>query len=106
MCTTEKRPHPPYTIFKLIIRPLVPGKSLAITTSLSTNVLGGETHQHLSQNRLLTKDVDVWSKNAWDHVPPPDDQDDRIASSLARQRSKPVPLEDKPKYNEKPARHW
>ncbi|KAI0322784.1 S-adenosyl-L-methionine-dependent methyltransferase, partial [Amylostereum chailletii] len=55
---------------------------------------------------FLTKDADVWSQNAWDHVPPPDDQADTIAASLARQRAVPVPDTDKPKYNDKPARHW
>ena len=41
-----------------------------------------------------------------DHVPPPDDQVETIAASLAKQRLAPVPDVDKPKYNEKPARHW
>ena len=58
------------------------------------------------QDRFLTEDADVWSKNAWDHVPPPDDQHERIATALTRQRAKPVPEEEKVKYNEKPARHW
>ncbi|PAV20032.1 methyltransferase [Pyrrhoderma noxium] len=57
-------------------------------------------------SRFLTKDADVWSKNAWDHVPPPDDQQERITASLLRQQSKPVPEEDKAKYNEKPSKHW
>ncbi|KAH8116355.1 methyltransferase [Phellopilus nigrolimitatus] len=57
-------------------------------------------------SRYLTADSDVWSKNAWDHVPPPDDQHERIAASLARQQAKPVPAEEKPKYNDKPAKHW
>lgn len=57
-------------------------------------------------SRFLTKDTDVWSKNAWDHVPPPSDQEERIAVSLSRQQAKPVPEEDKHKYNDKPARHW
>ena len=57
-------------------------------------------------SRFLTDDADVWSQNAWDHVPPPDDQDAKIAASLARQRARPVPEEEKAKYNEKPAKHW
>lgn len=60
------------------------------------------THQH----RFLTENDDVWSQNAWDHVPPPADQDATIAASLARQRAAPVPEEDKPKYNTRPAKHW
>ncbi|THH16692.1 hypothetical protein EW146_g3988 [Bondarzewia mesenterica] len=56
--------------------------------------------------RFLTEDADVWSQNAWDHVPPPDDQEQAIALSLARQRIAPVSESDKPKYNEKPAKHW
>ncbi|KLO19294.1 methyltransferase [Schizopora paradoxa] len=68
-------------------------------------------HDHADEkppfgSRFLTPDKDVWSKNAWDHVPPPDDQHEVISSSLARQRSKPVPEDEKHKYNEKPARHW
>jgi tRNAThr (cytosine32-N3)-methyltransferase len=39
-------------------------------------------------------------------VPPPDDQDEIIAMSLAKQKLAPVPEDDKSKYNEKPARHW
>jgi hypothetical protein len=58
------------------------------------------------QPRFLTDDDDVWSQNAWDHVPPPADQDATIAASLARQRAAPVPDGDKPKYNARPAKHW
>jgi len=54
----------------------------------------------------LTDEADVWSQNAWDHVPPPNDQAEIIAKSLSKQRSNPVPLEDKDKFNEKPAKHW
>jgi len=57
-------------------------------------------------SRFLTSEADVWSQNAWDHVPPPDDQEDIIASALAKQKISPVPEEEKLKYNEKPARHW
>ncbi|KAI0050991.1 methyltransferase [Auriscalpium vulgare] len=57
-------------------------------------------------SRFLTDETDVWSQNAWDHVPPPDDQEEVIAASLARQRLAPVPHNDKPKYNDKPAKHW
>lgn len=57
-------------------------------------------------SRFLTDEADVWSQNAWDHVPPPDDQAEIIAKSLSKQRSNPVPLEDKEKFNEKPAKHW
>ncbi|TDL23711.1 methyltransferase [Rickenella mellea] len=57
-------------------------------------------------SRFLTEDSDIWSKNAWDHVPLPEDQSDRISSSLSRQRNSPVPDHEKPHYNDKPARHW
>ncbi|OBZ74124.1 tRNA(Thr) (cytosine(32)-N(3))-methyltransferase [Grifola frondosa] len=57
-------------------------------------------------SRFLTEGSDVWSQNAWDHVPPPDDQEEVIASALARQKNAPVPEYDKSKYNDKPARHW
>ncbi|KAF8166615.1 S-adenosyl-L-methionine-dependent methyltransferase [Mycena galopus ATCC 62051] len=57
-------------------------------------------------SRFLTDEAAVWTQNAWDHVPPPDDQDDIIAASLLKQRSAPVPEDDKQKYNERPARHW
>ncbi|KAJ7105113.1 methyltransferase [Mycena crocata] len=57
-------------------------------------------------SRFLTDESAVWSQNAWDHVPPPDDQDEIIAASLTKQRSAPVPDADKPKYNDRPARHW
>lgn len=56
--------------------------------------------------RFLTNEADVWSQNAWDHVPPPTDQDEVISAALNRQKSAPVPDEEKPKYNDKPARHW
>ena len=58
------------------------------------------------EHRFLTNDSDVWSHNAWDHVPPPEDQVETIEAALERQRSDPVHEEDKAKYNEKPARHW
>ncbi|TFK48441.1 methyltransferase [Heliocybe sulcata] len=57
-------------------------------------------------SRFLTDEADVFSQNAWDHVPPPDDQVEKIAASLARQHSAPVADEEKHKYNDKPARHW
>ncbi|EIW59850.1 methyltransferase [Trametes versicolor FP-101664 SS1] len=57
-------------------------------------------------SRFLTNEADVWSQNAWDHVPPPTDQDEVISAALNRQKSAPVPDEEKPKYNDKPARHW
>ena len=57
-------------------------------------------------SRFLTEDADVWSQNAWDHVPPPDDQDEVISAALIKQKSAPVPDSEKAKYNEKPARHW
>ncbi|KAJ7497979.1 methyltransferase [Mycena galericulata] len=57
-------------------------------------------------SRFLTDETEVWSQNAWDHVPPPDDQDEIIAASLLKQRSAPVPEAEKQKYNDRPARHW
>ncbi|KAI0690481.1 methyltransferase [Cytidiella melzeri] len=57
-------------------------------------------------SRLLTDEADVWSQNAWDHVPPPDDQGEVIAAALAKQRSAPVPEDEKAKYHDKPAKHW
>ncbi|KAF4569537.1 hypothetical protein EYR40_008514 [Pleurotus pulmonarius] len=57
-------------------------------------------------SRFLTDEAQVWSHNAWDHVPPPDDQAEKIAQSLNRQRAAPVPPEERSKYNDKPARHW
>jgi len=58
------------------------------------------------KDRFLTGDQDVWSHNAWDRVPPPDDQDEIIAAAMAKQRSLPVPEEDKEKINAKPSRNW
>ncbi|KZV59484.1 methyltransferase, partial [Peniophora sp. CONT] len=58
------------------------------------------------RTRFLKDETQVWSQNAWDHVPPPADQREHIAESLARQRAAPVPEQDKSKYNDKPARHW
>ncbi|KAH9839690.1 methyltransferase [Rhodofomes roseus] len=57
-------------------------------------------------SRFLTSEADVWSQNAWDHVPPPDDQDGIINAALARQKLSPVPDNEKQKYNDKPAKHW
>ncbi|KAG2141935.1 S-adenosyl-L-methionine-dependent methyltransferase [Suillus clintonianus] len=57
-------------------------------------------------SRFLTQDSDVWAQNAWDHVPPPEDQTETITASLARQRLVPIPDDDKKIYNEKPAKHW
>ncbi|PFH50304.1 hypothetical protein AMATHDRAFT_4121 [Amanita thiersii Skay4041] len=57
-------------------------------------------------SRFLTDQEDVWSHNAWDHVPPPDDQGDLIAASITKQRATPVSVAEKMKYNEKPAKYW
>ncbi|KAG8221091.1 S-adenosyl-L-methionine-dependent methyltransferase [Butyriboletus roseoflavus] len=57
-------------------------------------------------SRFLTEDTDVWTQNAWDHVSPPDDQAESIASSLRKQRLAPVPDEEKDIYNSKPAKYW
>ena len=59
-----------------------------------------------SLDRLLTDEAEVWTQNAWDHVPPPNDQDEIIAASLTKQRSAPVPEDDKRKYYDKPAKFW
>ncbi|KAI0034489.1 S-adenosyl-L-methionine-dependent methyltransferase, partial [Vararia minispora EC-137] len=56
--------------------------------------------------RFLTAEDDVWAHNAWDHVAPPDDQDDAVAAALARQRAAPVAAPDRALYNDSPARHW
>ncbi|KIM90183.1 hypothetical protein PILCRDRAFT_59943 [Piloderma croceum F 1598] len=56
--------------------------------------------------RRVIDEANVWSQNAWDHVPPPDDQIETITASLARQRIAPVPDNEKSKYNENPSRHW
>jgi tRNAThr (cytosine32-N3)-methyltransferase len=56
--------------------------------------------------RFLTEKDDVWSQNAWDHVAPPSDQEEKIAASLEKQRSNPVPPHEKQIYNDKPAKHW
>ncbi|KAJ7483153.1 S-adenosyl-L-methionine-dependent methyltransferase [Mycena latifolia] len=57
-------------------------------------------------SRFLVDEAQVWTKNAWDHVPPPNDQGDLIAASLQKQRSAPVPPDERAKYNERPARQW
>lgn len=57
-------------------------------------------------SRFLTEQSDVWTQNAWDHVPPPNDQAETISASLARQRVAPVPEPEKEKYNAKPAKYW
>lgn len=56
--------------------------------------------------RYLKDENEVWNFNAWDHVPPPDDQGEVIAKALEKQRLNPVPMEEKPKYNDRPSRHW
>jgi len=58
------------------------------------------------KDRFLTDDQDVWTHNAWDRVPPPDDQDEMVATAMAKQRSLPVPEEEKAKINAKPSRNW
>ena len=58
------------------------------------------------KDRFLTEDKDVWSHNAWDRVPPPDDQDEIVAAAMAKQRSLPVSEEEKAKINAKPSRSW
>ncbi|KAL5492311.1 hypothetical protein ACEPAI_3758 [Sanghuangporus weigelae] len=85
--------------------------SSSVSLNLEPKKTASSVHDVLAEkppfgSRFLTADADVWSKNAWDHVPPPDDHHERIASSLARQRAKPVPEEEKTKYNQKPAKHW
>jgi tRNAThr (cytosine32-N3)-methyltransferase len=58
------------------------------------------------KGRLLKNEADVWSYNSWDHVPPPNDQNDIVAAALAKQHSSPVLSEDKVKYNTRPSRNW
>ncbi|KAJ7708862.1 S-adenosyl-L-methionine-dependent methyltransferase [Mycena rosella] len=57
-------------------------------------------------SRFLTDEAQVWTKNAWDHVPPPNHQEEIIAASLLKQRSAPVPDDERAKYNDRPARQW
>ena len=74
-------------------------------TSVNLFVVNANSKQK-APFRFLTDEQEVWSQNAWDHVPPPDDQDEIIAKALEKQKSNPVPLDEKVKYNEKPAKHW
>ncbi|KAH8833417.1 methyltransferase [Flagelloscypha sp. PMI_526] len=82
------------------------------TPSTSTNVKQTSSVHDVRQeqppfgSRLLTEDQDVWSQNAWDHVPPPSDQTEIIETSIAKQRSAPVPAEEHRVYNDRPKRHW
>jgi tRNAThr (cytosine32-N3)-methyltransferase len=62
--------------------------------------------QERAGNSFLVHEGDVWQQNAWDHVPPPSDHDEVIAASLTRQRSAPVPVDERTKYNQNPSRHW
>ena len=48
----------------------------------------------------------MWNHNAWDRVPPPDDQDEIVAAAITVQRSLPVSEEEKAKVNAKPSRNW
>ncbi|TEB36521.1 methyltransferase [Coprinellus micaceus] len=57
-------------------------------------------------SRFLKDENEVWNFNAWDHVPPPDDQGEVVAKALEAQRTNPVPEEEKPKYHDRPSRHW
>nr|GAT55058.1 predicted protein [Mycena chlorophos] len=57
-------------------------------------------------SRFLTDEAEVWTQNAWDHVPAPDDQDEIISAALQRQRNNPVPEDSQIHYNNRPARHW
>ena len=89
--------HPPSKISTLSNLPLDQGRCLPLCESPALI-------SHLTRlPRFLTENADVWSQNAWDHVPPPVDQDATIAASLTRQRAAPVPDDHKPEYNTKPA---
>ncbi|EJU03679.1 methyltransferase [Dacryopinax primogenitus] len=57
-------------------------------------------------SRFLTPSRSVWEQNAWDHVPPPDDQGERIALSLERQRASRVSDADRNRYNARPEKYW
>ncbi|KAJ2936944.1 hypothetical protein H1R20_g133, partial [Candolleomyces eurysporus] len=76
------------------------------TKKATSSVQEAATRKAPFGSRFLTNDGDVWNHNAWDHVPPPDDQGEAISKALEKQRSNPVPAEDKAKYNDKPSRHW
>jgi tRNAThr (cytosine32-N3)-methyltransferase len=72
----------------------------------TSSVFATDTAKPPFGSRFLTAQDDVFSQNAWDHVPPPTDQSERISSSLSLQRSAPVPQSDRHIYNANPARHW
>ncbi|KAG9014372.1 hypothetical protein FRB94_012778 [Tulasnella sp. JGI-2019a] len=57
-------------------------------------------------SRYLMDESLVFQQNAWDHVPPPDDQGEKIDEAIARQRSCPVSDDKKLTYNSKPAYFW
>ncbi|KAG8896510.1 hypothetical protein FRB99_008856, partial [Tulasnella sp. 403] len=56
--------------------------------------------------RYLLDESLVFEENAWDHVPPPDDQEERIQTAILRQKKSPVPPDKKAKYNSKPSLYW
>ncbi|KAJ3765984.1 methyltransferase, partial [Lentinula raphanica] len=57
-------------------------------------------------SRFLVDPSLTFTQNAWDHVPPPTDQEATIAASLARQRAAVVSAEETQKLNAKPAKYW
>ncbi|KAF9646321.1 methyltransferase [Thelephora ganbajun] len=79
----------------------------ATTSALTLNEKEVEPkHRAPFGSRFLTDGQDVWSHNAWDRVPPPDDQDEIVVAAMAKQRSLPVSEEEKAKINAKPSRNW
>ncbi|KAG9017027.1 hypothetical protein FRB90_002036 [Tulasnella sp. 427] len=79
---------------------------------MQSNVVQDDKQDDLPQDpqpfgsRYLLDEAMVFEQNAWDHVPPPDDQDERIQAALSRQRNAPVPEDKKEKYNSRPALFW
>ncbi|KAF9059525.1 S-adenosyl-L-methionine-dependent methyltransferase [Rhodocollybia butyracea] len=57
-------------------------------------------------SRFLLDPSLTFTQNAWDHVPPPDDQEAIIAESLERQKSAMVSEDERKKLNSRPSRYW
>ncbi|EJD48093.1 methyltransferase [Auricularia subglabra TFB-10046 SS5] len=59
-------------------------------------------------SRYLTNEEDIFTKNAWDHVPAPEGYDDFVNAALEKQRGKPVTDFEKTKINGPgmAARNW
>jgi len=56
--------------------------------------------------RLLTKETDPWTHNAWDNVAWDEEQEEAASKAIEKQQAVPITPEEQERLNQRPEKYW